>query len=93
MICGLNRAVATELSFLVGIPTLLAAGAYKIFKSFNGSSHESWWLLLLGASVAAVVSFIAVKWLLRFVQSHTFVSFGIYRIILGVFLLWTMRPR
>ncbi len=93
MICGLNRAVATELSFLVGIPTLLAAGAYKIFKSFNGGSHESWWLLLLGASVAAVVSFIAVKWLLRFVQSHTFVSFGIYRIILGVFLLWTMRPR
>jgi len=93
MICGLNRAVATELSFLVGIPTLLAAGAYKIFKSFNGGSHESWWLLLLGTSVAAVVSFIAVKWLLRFVQSHTFVSFGIYRIILGVFLLWTMRPR
>ena len=93
MICGLNRAVATELSFLVGIPTLLAAGAYKIFKSFNGGSHESWWLLLLGTSVAAVVSFIAVKWLLRFVQSHTFVSFGIYRIILGVLLLWTMRPR
>jgi undecaprenyl-diphosphatase len=40
-----------------------------------------------------VVSFIAVKWLLRFVQSHTFIGFGIYRIILGVLLLWTMRPR
>ncbi len=95
MICGLNRVVATELSFLVGIPTLLAAGAYKIFKSLNGDggAHESWWLLLLGTSVAAAVSFIAVKWLLRFVQSHTFVSFGIYRIILGVLLLWTMRPR
>jgi len=44
-------------------------------------------MLALGTIVAAVVSFIAVKWLLRFVQSHTFVGFGIYRIVLAVILL------
>jgi undecaprenyl-diphosphatase len=91
MLCGLNRVVATEFSFLVGIPTLLAAGAYKILKALNGGSQENWFLLLLGTSVAAVVSFIAVKWLLRYVQSNSFVSFGIYRIILGILILWFLR--
>jgi undecaprenyl-diphosphatase len=93
MLFGLNRVAATEFSFLVGIPTLLAAGALKIFKALKGGVHEDWILLGLGAVVAAVVSFIAVKWLLRFVQSHTFVSFGIYRIILGVLLLVLLLPK
>jgi undecaprenyl-diphosphatase len=38
MLCGLNRVVATEFSFLIGIPTLLAAGAYKILKAINGGA-------------------------------------------------------
>jgi len=87
MLCGLNRVVATEFSFLIGIPTLLAAGAYKILKAVNGGATEQWDLLALGTIVSAIVSFIAVKWLLRYVQTHTFVSFGIYRIILGILLL------
>lgn len=88
MLCGLNRVVATEFSFLIGIPTLLAAGAYKILKALNGGATEHWGLLLLGTLVSAIISFIAVKWLLRYVQSHTFVGFGIYRIILGLVLVW-----
>jgi undecaprenyl-diphosphatase len=91
MLCGLNRVVATEFSFLVGIPTLLAAGGYKILKAINGGVRIDWLPLILATSVAAVVSFVAVKWLLRYVQSHSFVSFGIYRIILGVILLWMLR--
>lgn len=91
MLCGLNRVVATEFSFLVGIPTLLAAAAYKILKAVNGGATENWGLLLLGTAVSAGVSFIAVKWLLRYVQSHSFVGFGVYRIILGVLLLVFLR--
>jgi undecaprenyl-diphosphatase len=93
MLFGLNRVAATEFSFLVGIPTLLAAGAFKIFKALKHGVHEDWAMLALGTVVAAVVSFIAVKWLLRYVQSHTFVSFGIYRIVLGILLLALLWPK
>ena len=93
MLCGLNRVVATEFSFLIGIPTLLAAGAYKILKAINGGATENWGLLLLGTIVSAIVSFIAVKWLLRYVQSHTFIGFGVYRIILGLVLVWMFFSR
>lgn len=92
MMLGTSRVAATEFSFLVGIPTLLAAGGYKIFKGLKSGVHEEWGLLLLGSAVAAVVSFVAVKWLLRYVQSHTFVGFGIYRIAVGLFLLWALAP-
>lgn len=93
MLCGLNRVVATEFSFLIGIPTLLAAGAYKILKAINGGATESWGLLFLGTAVSAIVSFIAVKWLLRYVQTHTFIGFGVYRILLGFVLVWMYIAR
>lgn len=87
MLCGLNRVRATEFSFLVGIPTLLAAGAFKLVKALNGGHDEEWWLLLLGTVVSAVVSFGAVKWMLAYVQTHSFASFGVYRIALGLALV------
>lgn len=90
LMLGLNRPLATEFSFLVGIPTMLAAGGLKIFKALHhpaaNAPQENWNMVFLGAIVAAIVSFIAVKWLLRFVQSHTFVSFGWYRIGAGALL-------
>jgi undecaprenyl-diphosphatase len=91
LLLGTNRVISTEFSFLVGIPTLLAAAALKIFKQLAGhDAHpiaENWALLVVATLVAAIVSFIAVKWLLRYVQSHTFVGFGWYRIALGILLL------
>ncbi|HEX5175794.1 MAG TPA: undecaprenyl-diphosphate phosphatase [Chthoniobacteraceae bacterium] len=91
LLLGTNRVVATEFSFLVGIPTLLAAAGLKIFKQLAGhDAHplaENWSALLVGTVVAAIVSFVAVKWLLRYVQTHTFVGFGWYRIVLGIVLL------
>ena len=93
MLFGLTRVTATEFSFLVGIPTVLAAGGFKIYKGLKAGATEDWGLLALGTVVAAIVSFVAVKWLLHFVQSHTFVSFGIYRIFLGALLLWLLWPK
>ena len=88
---GLSRPAATEFSFLVGIPTMLAAGGLKIFKQLHhpppGTPTEDWAMLGMACVVSAVVSFIAVKWLLRYVQSHTFTVFGYYRIALAAVLL------
>jgi undecaprenyl-diphosphatase len=95
LILGLNRPIATEFSFLVGIPTMLAAGGLKIFKAFHhppaGAPAENWSMVILGTVVAAVVSFIAVKWLLHYVRSHTFTAFGWYRIAVGVLILILLR--
>ena len=89
LLLGLSRPAATEFSFLVGIPTMLAAGGLKIFKALHhpvaGAPQENWGMLLLATIIAAVVSFIAVKWLLRYVQTHTFNLFGWYRIALAIF--------
>jgi undecaprenyl-diphosphatase len=88
LLLGLNRPAATEFSFLVGIPTMLAAGGLKIFKALHhpvaNAPHENWGMVLLATAIAAVVSFIAVKWLLRYIQTHTFNVFGWYRIALAI---------
>ncbi len=87
MLAGTSRVTATEFSFLVGIPTLLAAGGLKVFKALKHGAQEDWSLLALATVVSGVVSFITVKWMLRFVQTHSFTGFGIYRIVVGVLLL------
>jgi Uncharacterized bacitracin resistance protein len=90
LLLGLNRPLATEFSFLVGIPTMLCAGGVKILKALNtpaGEVSENWGMVLLGTLVSAAVSFAAVRWLLRYVQTHTFVLFGWYRIVVGAALL------
>jgi undecaprenyl-diphosphatase len=95
LLLGLSRPAATEFSFLVGIPTMLAAGGLKIFKAFHhpviGAPHENWGMVALGTIVAAVVSFIAVKWLLRYVQTHTFTAFGWYRIALAIVIFLLLK--
>jgi len=94
LLFGVNRVAATEFSFLVGIPTMLAAGGLEILKAFRHTaegSGENWAMVLLGFVVAAIVSFAVVKWLLRYVQTHTFVVFGWYRIGFAVLLILLLR--
>src|SRR5262245_38946351 len=94
LLLGLNRVAATEFSFLVGIPTMLAAGGSKIFKALyhhGAGSGENWSMVALAFFVAAIVSFCAVKWLLRYVQTHTFVAFGWYRIVLALTMLFLLK--
>jgi undecaprenyl-diphosphatase len=94
LLLGLNRPAATEFSFLVGIPTMMAAGGLKIFEAFHHhgaeTAQENWSLLLLATVISAVVSFIAVKWLLRYIQTHTFNLFGWYRIALAIVIFLLM---
>src|SRR5438445_4582100 len=70
LILGLTRPAATEFSFLVSIPTMLAAGGLKTFKAMHhaqGAAPDQWGLVVLGTVVAAIVSFATVKWFLRFI--------------------------
>ena len=93
MAVGVGRPAATEFSFLLGVPTLLAAGGYSILTALRHSEtfHEPIGQLIVGTAVAAVTAFIAVRWLLRYVQTHTFIPFGWYRIALGVLILVVAR--
>jgi undecaprenyl-diphosphatase len=93
LLFGVSRPAATEFSFLLGIPTLLATGAYEIASALRHGSAagENWGHVALGAGVAAATAFVVVRWLLKYVQTHTFVAFGWYRIALGVAILALAR--
>ena len=84
-----NRVAATEFAFLIGIPTMFAATAYELLKVLGDSAApaENWTELAVAFVAAAVTAFIAVKWLLAFIQRHRFTSFSIYRIVFGAALL------
>lgn len=85
-----NRSAATEFAFLVGIPTMYAATAYELFKVVHEGSvaHTQWGGLVLGFIVSLIVAFAAVKWLLDYIRTHRFTPFAIYRILLGIALLF-----
>ncbi len=91
MAIGAARPAATEFSFLVGVPTLMAAGAFQTLSVIKDgeAGNESWSMIALGTLVSAVSAFIVVKWLIRFVQSHSFNGFAWYRLVMGAALiLW-----
>ena len=85
-----SRATATEFAFLVGIPTMFAATGYALVDTLrsHGPGGEDWGQLLVAFATAAATGFVAVKWLLRYIQGHSFVPFAYYRFALGAALLW-----
>ncbi|QNN47955.1 undecaprenyl-diphosphate phosphatase [Thermomonas brevis] len=86
-----SRAAATEFAFLVGIPTMFAATGYEFLSMLKdgGIAGEDWNALGVAFVASAVTAFVAVKWLLRYIQSHRFTAFAAYRLALGVaLLLW-----
>lgn len=83
-----NRAAATEFAFLVGIPTMYAASGYELLKALgDGGGTEDWTGLGIAFLASTVTAFIAVKWLLNYIQSNRFTAFAIYRILFGGLLL------
>lgn len=90
---GVERRAAVEFTFLLGIPTLLSAGALEFVSAVRapGGAMEDWGMFALGFVVSAVTAFAAVQWLLRYVQHHTFELFGWYRIVVGVAILILVR--
>lgn len=84
LVLGLSVPAAAEFSFFLAIPTMFAAGFYSLFKHRHDIHPEHLALLGLGFSVAFVVALVVVAAFMRFIQTHRFTSFAIYRIVLGL---------
>jgi undecaprenyl-diphosphatase len=87
LLVGMERKDATEFSFLLAIPTMFAATAYDIYKNFGSFSLGDWQNILVGFVVSFIFAVIGIRWLLKFITTHTFIPFGIYRIVVGVLFL------
>jgi undecaprenyl-diphosphatase len=85
MLFGLSRTEAVEFSFLLAVPTMAAATGLDMFKHYQAFTRDDMTALLVGFVVAFVVALATIKWLLAFVRTHTFTSFGVYRIVIALF--------
>ena len=83
----LDRATAAEFSFFLAVPTMFAASAYKLLKSYQTITNETIGILLLGNAVAFVVAMLAIKSFIAYLTKHGFIVFGWYRIAIGLLLL------
>lgn len=100
-IAGLTRSAALEFSFLLSIPTMIAATGYDLYKEVLHRGHsteaeviaplvmtqERWIVLLIGTAVSFIVALVVVEWFLQWVRKHGLVIFAVYRILLAIFLL------
>ena len=91
MIFGLSRKAATEFSFFLAIPTMFAATVLDVYKSWGTTALDASRLpeLAVGCIASFVSAMWAVRFLLRFISTHTFVSFAWYRIVFGVIVIAT----
>lgn len=87
LLVGVDRKVAAEFSFILAIPTMLAATAYSLFKARHDLAMDSFGLVGIGFLAAFVVAFVVVRWLVGVVGRIGFTPFGWYRIVLGVVML------
>jgi undecaprenyl-diphosphatase len=90
LVLGLSIQAAAEFSFFLAIPTMFAAGGYSLLKHRHEIHSEQFLLLGLGFCVAFVVALVVVAAFMRFIQTHRFTGFAIYRILLGAAVLIAM---
>ncbi len=89
MLFGLSRKAATDFSFFLAIPTLIGASVYSLWKDRASLSGADVPVLLVGTFVSFIVAWIVVRWLLRYISTHTFTPFAWYRIAFGIVVLAT----
>jgi undecaprenyl-diphosphatase len=89
MLLGLSRKAATDFSFFLAIPTLIGAGAYSLYKERALLSVADIPLFSVGLLFSFLAAWLCVRWLLRYIASHTFVPFAWYRIAFGILVLAT----
>jgi undecaprenyl-diphosphatase len=84
LLLGIKRAAIVEFSFLLAVPTMLAASGLDLLKSSGSFSQSDMLVLAIGFIVAFVVALPAVQWLLAYVRGHSFIPFGVYRIAVAI---------
>lgn len=84
LMLGFKRQTIVEFSFLLAVPTMLAATGLDILKSYTAFSGADWGMLAAGFVTAFLVALLVIKFFLWFVRERTFIPFGVYRIILAV---------
>ena len=89
LLFGLSRKAATEFSFFLAIPTLIAAGIYEMVKHRALFSADDLGLLAIGLIASFVSALLAVRGLLRYISTHDFTVFAWYRIAFGLLVLVT----
>lgn len=89
MLFGLSRRCATDFSFFLAIPTLIGASVYSLWKERAALSAADLPLLAVGTFVSFLVAWVVVRWLLRYIATHSFVPFAWYRIAFGLVVLLT----
>jgi undecaprenyl-diphosphatase len=88
MLVGINRVTATEFSFLLAIPTMFAATGLDVVKNYEAFNFDDWSTLAVGFVTAFIVAYATLKLLIGFISRFSFVPFGVYRIVLGLFFLF-----
>src|SRR3989338_924768 len=86
---GWDRKTAVEFSFFLAVPTMLAASGLDLLKSGASFSWDEILLLGTGFACSFLVAYVVVKWFVHFIETHTFVQFGVYRILLA-FVMWRL---
>ena len=103
-LAGMSRASALEFSFFLSMPTMIVATGYDLLKSLMGKTENpigvaeidmhGWILLAIGLVVSFIVAYGSVAWFMAWVRKHGFVPFAVYRIILGIAVLfWVSKLR
>ena len=85
LLLNLNRKVATEFSFLLAVPTMFVASGYDIYVNIDLFTHKNLLLISLGLFLTFIFAIFAIKILLKFISNFSYISFGVYRIIVGLF--------
>ena len=89
MLLGLSRKAATDFSFYLAIPTLIGAGAYSLYKERALLSVGDVPMFAVGLVVSFVSAWLCIRWLLKFISTHSFNGFAYYRIVFGLVVLAT----
>jgi undecaprenyl-diphosphatase len=89
MLFGLSRKAATDFSFYLAIPTLIGAGVYSLYKDRDLLAWTDLPVFLVGLVFSFLSAWLCIRWLLRYIATHSFIGFAYYRIIFGVIVLLT----
>ena len=84
LMLGINRKTAAEFSFILAVPTIFAATVLDITETKLNFSSNELILLSIGFIASFIFAFISIKWLIKYLNNHSFIIFGIYRIALAI---------